>query len=105
MLGIADFLEPHLRAIGKPGHKHKSFPNQLIVAASEFVRCKTGSYNDEHLAELFQPIANDVSDDLSGDAIRKRRDQMETTYPDLYAAALRLAQATAGASETAPREH
>jgi hypothetical protein len=66
MLGIADFLEPHLGAIGKPGHKHKSFPNQLIVAASEFVRCKTGSYNDEHLAEIFQPIANDVSDDLSG---------------------------------------
>jgi hypothetical protein len=71
---------------GKPGHQQKVLHNQSLVMASQFVRCRTGKYYDEHLAELFQAINNDSElRDFSGDAIRRKREHFEKTYPLLYA--------------------
>jgi hypothetical protein len=88
---FASFVTTVLGALGKVGHKHHAFPNTLIVAASEFVRLHTGSYNDEHLVELFQRFRVDATEKFSGDAIRKRREQMKRYYPKLYDEALRIA--------------
>jgi hypothetical protein len=65
------------------------------VAASEFVRLRTGQYFDEHVAELYQAITaskHSLSEDLSGDAIRKKRDYTAKNYPDLYSEALNCAR-------------
>lgn len=77
---------------GKPGHKKKSLSNTFLVAASELVKLKTGTYNDEHLAELFQATGGiDGSKDFSGDAIRKKRDYLQTNYPNLFSSASEIA--------------
>jgi hypothetical protein len=55
----------------------------LLVGASEWVKSKTGTWNDEHLAELLQSISFDL-EDFSGDAIRKRRERFKQDYPKLY---------------------
>jgi hypothetical protein len=61
----------------------------MLITASEVVRLHTGQHYDEHLAELFQAVAmRPVSTDLSGDAIRKKREYLKTHYPELYAKAL-----------------
>lgn len=71
---------------GKPGHQQKVLRNQSLVMASQFVRCRTGKYYDEHLAEVFQAIGNDSElKDFTGDAIRRKREHFKKTYPLLYA--------------------
>ncbi len=62
--------------------------------ASEFVRLKTGGYNDEHFAELIQALdlKFDFGADFSGDAIRKKRGYISDNYPLLYSNALKEAQ-------------
>ena len=72
--------------LGKRGHHGRLWKNQFLVMASEFIRHKTASYNDEHWAELIQAI-NRTSDlaDFSGDAIHKRRQNLKRTYPLAYA--------------------
>ena len=69
----------------------------LLVLVSETVKRLTGGYNDEHVAELFQvlPVQMTTSDtcdlkDLSGDAIRKRRNRFMRDYPLEYWRLLRL---------------
>lgn len=97
-----------LDATGKPGRKNEAFTNQLLVIASEFVRLATGSFNDEHLAELFPAVlATDLADDFSGDSIRKRRDRLKRQYPLLYAQALQKASHhfQTGSSEREPQAH
>jgi hypothetical protein len=72
---------------GKRGHKAKIAKNQHLIEASEFVRQKTGKYYDEHVAELLQTIPRlnvDVEEDISGDAIRKKREHLKRTYPLIY---------------------
>ena len=68
----------------------------LLVLASEIVERLTGGYADEHVAELFQVMPVQVADpdtsalkDLSGDAIRKRRNRFIRDYPREYRRALR----------------
>lgn len=82
-----------MELVGKQGHKQKNLASCLLITASEFVRQTTGSYNDEHLAELCQgkflgPRRRSV---MSGDAIRKKRDYLQKEYPELYATSEHIA--------------
>jgi hypothetical protein len=73
-----------LEMAGKPGRMGELSINQLLVMASEFVRLKTGSPYDEHVAELFQGIRTKKGSDFSGDAIHKKRTYLKKNYPALY---------------------
>ncbi len=76
--------------MGKRGHKRQMFAGQFLIEASEFVRLKTGQHYDEHLAELFQAIGTrSINEDLSGDAIRKKREYFDKWYPRLYKSVLK----------------
>jgi oligoendopeptidase F len=78
---------------GKPGHKSENFSTQILVTASEFVRLRTKRPNDEHLAELLQAIdPMSECDNLSGDAIRKKRAYLRKNYPALYGLAIERAE-------------
>jgi hypothetical protein len=89
--------------VGKPGHAEKVMHNLSLIMASEFVRCRTGKYYDEHLAELFQAINNDSElKDFSGDAIRRKREHFKKTYPLLYAYVATKALKLASRGEKAP---
>ena len=82
-----------LDTVGKQGHKQKNLSNAALITVSEFVRLKTGTHNDIYLAELFQgkflgPRHRRV---LSGDAIRKKREYLQTRYPVLYDSAQKTA--------------
>lgn len=80
-----------LELVGKPGRKSEVFGNQMLILTSEFVRMKLGNPYDEHVAELFQGIGNrDTFLELSGDAIRKKREYFKKQYPVLYAESLKI---------------
>ena len=85
---LAEFskeLGGKLDLFGKPGHKEGNLNSFFLIVASEFVRLKVGQHYDEHLAELYQAIAErSPTEDLSGDAIRKRREYLRRCYPGLY---------------------
>lgn len=90
-----------LDLFGKRGHKEGNLYGFFLIVASEFVRLKTGQHYDEHLAELYQAVSErSLSEDLSGDAIRKRREYLKKSYPDLYSWMLERAR-TAGESSAA----
>jgi tellurite resistance protein len=90
---FSEILGEVLDSTGKRGHKKKALATKYIVQASEFVWMRTGHHYDEHLAELLQPIRKRAEfDDFSGDAIRKRRENLKEHYPMLYASALRRAR-------------
>ena len=92
-----------LDLFGKRGHKEGNLYGFFLIVASEFVRLKTGQHYDEHLAELYQAISErPLTADLSGDAIRKKREYLKESYPDLYSWMLERAR-TADES-TAPRD-
>ena len=79
-------LDKWANALGKPGHKATMLSTTTLVVASEFVRRKTGNYQDEHIAELYQAICDTgLSNDFSGDAIRKKRVSLQQRNPALYA--------------------
>ena len=92
---LAEFSEligRKLNLLGKPGHKGRNLRNQYLILASEFVRLKAGQHYDEHVAELYQAIpGRPPSEDLAGDAIRKKRDYIKRCYPDLYGETLNRA--------------
>ena len=92
---IGDLVE---NAVGKRGHKGRVYKNQFLIMASEFVRQKTGKHYDEHLAELLQsvPGVDADGDDISGDAIRKKREHLKRTYPLIYRSAVDRARRIAG---------
>lgn len=93
LVEMSKLLEDLLGSLGKPGHKGRNFSNRWLIIASEIVRLHIGQNYDEHLAELFQAVVKGpVSEDLSGDAIRKKREYMKKRYPELYASALRDAK-------------
>jgi hypothetical protein len=97
-----------LNSFRKPGHKDKVLATQGLIQASEFVFLKTGQHSDEHLAELFQAIGKrSAAEDLSGDAIRKKRKYLSERYPILYAQALksvrRACQSSALATHHRPK--
>jgi hypothetical protein len=92
-----------LELFGKRGHHEGNLYGFFLIVASEFVRLKTGQHYDEHLADLYQAVSErSVTEDLSGDAIRKRREYLKKCYPDLYAWMLERAR-TAGES-SGPRD-
>jgi len=66
---------------------NKNFRDQFLMKASEFVQLRFGQHYDEHLADLFQAVANGPlgKKELSGDLIRKPREYLATRYPGLYA--------------------
>jgi hypothetical protein len=82
---FANTFQTLLALMGKPGHKQRVFVNRLLLTASEFVYSQFGTYQDEHLAELLQTLdrATEPSE-LSGDAIRKKRENMKKSYPEVY---------------------
>lgn len=87
-IGVGELMD----STGKKGHKQNNLSNCFLVTASEFVRLKTGTYNDEHFAELFQGRSDiPESKELSGDAIRKKREYLQKKYPNLYGAAVEAA--------------
>jgi len=93
LVGFSKRLGKVLDLLGKRGHKAKIHTAQSLVQASEFVRLKTGQHYDEHLAELFQAIGKrSAGEDLSGDAIRKKRERLKEHYPVLYADAVKWAK-------------
>ena len=99
---FSERLGDMLDTFGKRGHKQKSFATQFLVMASEFVRLRTGQYYDEHVAELFQAVTagrRPLSEDLSGDAIRKKREYSKKHYPELYVHALEQARVAFEGSE------
>ena len=82
----------NLKLLGKPGHKGRNIKSKFLIIASEFVRLKLGDYFDEHLAELYEAVtAPPFKEELSGDAIRKKRKYLKTNYPGLYAEILKEA--------------
>jgi hypothetical protein len=105
--------------VGKPGHKEHTLQNRVLVQASELVKLRTGSPNDEHLAELCQAMTLDeelkkfceskkrvrgrpgVKDELSGDAIRKKREHLAKVYPVLYRHAVKEMKSTIRRAEHA----
>jgi len=101
---IAEFsaqLKAGILTVGKPGYQQSVFANTFLVRASELVRLKTGQHYDEHLAELFQGISGNggtQAEELSGDAIRKKRMYLASKYPDLYAHSINEAAKTHTAS-------
>ncbi len=93
LVGFSKTLGEALNSFGKPGRKDEALATQGLIQASEFVRLKSGRYNDEHLAGVFQIIARrPISDDFSGAAIRKKRLYLKKHYPVLYDGALRSAK-------------
>jgi hypothetical protein len=85
LVAFSQTLESELGRIGKPGFKSATIATALLAIICEFVRSKTGIYNDEHLAELFQQFEETSENrDFSGDAIRKRRARLKQEYPDIY---------------------
>ncbi len=90
-----------LDLFGKRGHKEGNLYGFFLIVVSEFVRLKTGQHYDEHLAELYQAVSErPLAADLSGDAIRKRREYLKKCYPDLYSWMLERAR-IAGESSAA----
>jgi hypothetical protein len=90
-----------LDLLGKRGHKEGNLDDFFLIVASEFVLLKVGQHYDEHLAEMFQAISErPLTADLSGDAIRKRREYLKKCYPDLYSWMLERAR-RAGESSAA----
>lgn len=78
---ISDWLDD----LGKPGHKQKTSAATSLVCCSEFICLRTGSFQDEHFAELLQGRGVSLaSRDLSGDAIRKKREHLRKRYPSTY---------------------
>ena len=77
-----------LKQFGKRGHFKRNSANRFLVMTSEFVHLRLGQHYDEHLAELLQAISGrPLSKDVSGDAIRKKREYMKRHYPQLYESA------------------
>lgn len=72
--------------VGKPGHKAKVARTRFLIMGSEFVRQRTGSHNDEHLAELIQAVAASEGElqEFSGDMVRKRRENLDRKNNLLY---------------------
>jgi hypothetical protein len=100
LAGLSARLGGFLDSMGKPGHKHKTMATQWLIQASELVRLQTGQHYDEHLSELFQAIdKRRCSENLSGDAIRKKRRYAKKHYPELYAHALKVARKVCKAAE------
>jgi hypothetical protein len=88
-----------LDLFGKRGHKEGNLNGFFLIVASEFVRLKTSQHYDEHLAELYQAISErSLTVDLSGDAIRKRREYLRKCYPDLYSWMLERARTASESS-------
>lgn len=82
--------------LGKPGYKDATFRTSDLVMASEFVRLKTGHYNDEPLADLLQAVSDDPAPTkLSGEAIRRRRTRFKEEYPEFNDFSIRQAKALA----------
>jgi len=93
LAGLSERLGNALDTVGKRGHKREILATQHLVEASEFVRLRTGRHYDEHLAELFQGIGKlCLSEDLSSDAIRKKRVYAKKHYPGLCADASKRAK-------------
>lgn len=85
---IGDLMD----SVGKIGRKNEAFTNHFLVSVSEFVRLKTGSQYDEHIAALYQRITErDEHSDFSGDAIFKKREYLRKNYPALYQLAMQRA--------------
>jgi len=90
-----------LDLLGKRGHKEGNLCDFFLIVASGFVLLKVGQHYDEHLAELYQAVSErPLTADLSGDAIRKRREYLKKCYPDLYSWMLERAR-IAGESSAA----
>ena len=93
LIDFSNQLGTVLELFGKRGHKGEYFATQWLIMASEFVRLKTGRHHDEHLAELFQSVGNpSLAKDLSGDAIRKKRNYVMKHYPHLYDQTLKMVE-------------
>jgi len=102
LVRLSEELGTLLDSVGKRGHKQRVFATQFLVEASEFVRLRTGQHYDEYLAELFQSVAEGLrplSEDLSGDAIRKNREYAKRNYPEFCAQALERARTAFKGSE------
>jgi hypothetical protein len=65
--------------------KQRAMKDYRLIYASELVRLRTGTWNDEPLAELLQTL-RDEGADFSGDAIHKKRERFKTKYPVVYKA-------------------
>jgi hypothetical protein len=89
---FASEIGRHLDLLGKPGHYGTVFTNVRLTAVSEFIKQKTGRYNDENLSELMQGVRPiKVDENFSGDAIRKRRMNLKKSYSAMYALAMEFA--------------
>ena len=87
LTAYADQLRELMSHTGKSGHTKEAFGNMYLVVVSEFLKLKTGSYNDDHLADLGQQIGEIGG----GESIRKRRALFKRTYPAAYAFAVQKA--------------
>jgi len=73
LIEFSQRLGVFMNLFGKPGHKAEMDANRMLLFASEFVRLWMRSPHHEDLAELFQAIGSrSLSQDLSGEAIRKK---------------------------------
>ena len=91
------FLPDLIEALGKRlkrkanrfhrgGQAHKDIPRRHLIEACEFVRLKTGYYNDADLAELakFYLPKTTRGNDVSEEWIADRRQEFRDSYPDLF---------------------
>ena len=89
------------RQIGGSGRKTDIQFSLLLVTVSEIVRLALGSPYDEALAELYQIVSTSdaethvppfVTQEISGNAIRKKRKYLQTHFPEINAAAMQQAE-------------
>ena len=77
-------VEEFLLPLGDTGLRRKrTLEDRYLIYASEFVKFKTGTWNDEHVAELLQTMRSGVTE-FSGDAIRKTRERFKLKHPIVY---------------------
>jgi hypothetical protein len=92
---FAKELDHWLTLAGARGHKGKISATSWLICVSEFIRLKTGEYHDETLAELIFAMEDTGEEELSPQAITKRRTRFIENYPEMYDEILEMARTAA----------
>jgi hypothetical protein len=84
-------LQMELDYYGKRGHKAELAANSWLVSAVELVKLKLGQPCYEDIAELYQAVdQSTMSQDLSGDAIRKKVGYIKRKYHLIFHASVQV---------------
>lgn len=91
LLELSHGLESQLNHYGKRGHKAELNANSWLVCAVEFAKFKIGRPCYEEIAEVFQAVEErPISEDFSGDAIRKKVQYIKNRYRAIHDASVQI---------------